>query len=127
MLREAMFLNGVHFNSEDWHNISSTNITQLEYVDNQLLRFIVSGHAKVPVEFLFLETRSKPIRFVITSRRLNYLKQIWDREDSELIKRLYKAQQSSPGDWCEQVNKDLNRFEIETNEDQIKAMKVKEF
>ena len=130
ILREAMFLNGVLFNSEAWHGLTSTQITKLENVDHQLLRFIISGHAKVPVEFLYLETGTIPLRLVISSRRLNYLKNIVDRNDKELVKRIYLTQMTNTtsGDWIELVRKDfINIFDKEYNEEQVARKTKSEF
>ena len=76
MLREAMFLNGVLHSSEAWHGLTATQIAQIELVDHQLLRTILGAHSKTPTEFLYLETGTLPVKYVITSRRLNYLKHI---------------------------------------------------
>ena len=61
ILRDAMFVNGILFNSEAWHNITSKHIEKISIVDHQLMRFLISAHAKVPVEFLYLEAGAKPI------------------------------------------------------------------
>ena len=61
-LRQAMLVNGVLFNSEAWHNVSMNDLILLEKVDEALLRGLVNGHAKIPLEALFLETSSIPIR-----------------------------------------------------------------
>ena len=73
------------------------------------MRFLISAHAKVAIEFLYLETGAKPVEFVISSRRLNFLKEIHSREEHELIKQIYKAQRQNPsiGDWSELVKKDI--------------------
>ena len=72
-LREAMFVNGVLFNSEVWHGLNSTDITMLSIVDNQILRYIIGAHAKTPTEFLFLETSALPLSLIVSSRRMIYL------------------------------------------------------
>ena len=87
MLRQAMLLNGILYNSEAWHSLTEKDIKVLEAVDQHLLRSLVKGHSKVPLEFLFLETGAIPVRFMISSRRLNYLQTILKREDDELTKR----------------------------------------
>ena len=46
-----MLLNGYLFNSEAWHAISEEDIKTLEKVDQHLLRSLVNGHAKTPIEF----------------------------------------------------------------------------
>ena len=63
---------------------------------------------------LYLEAGVKPVRFVIKSRRLNFLKEIQNREPHELIKRIYEAQilKPSKGDWTEMVREDLMKTKI---------------
>ena len=96
MLRDAMFVNGVLCNSEAWHYILNKHIEELEVIDRQLMRHIIGAHAKAPIEFLYLETGTLPLKHVITCRRLLYLKTILQREDHELVKRIYKIQQENP-------------------------------
>ena len=66
-LIQAMFLNSVLFNCETWHGLIDADITQLNIIDNQLLRYICKAHAKTPVEFLFLETGAIPLSFIIST------------------------------------------------------------
>ena len=54
-LRQAMFINGVLFNSEACQSVTETEIKLLEAVDEHLLRSLVGAHSKTPLEFLFLE------------------------------------------------------------------------
>ena len=117
-LREAMLLNRILFNSEAWHNISDKEIKILESVDEHLLRSLVKGQSKTPLEFLYLEAGAMPIRFIISSRRMIYLHSILRRVDDELIKKIYKAQRDdpTPGDWCELLNDDFNIIGEELDE-----------
>ena len=118
MLREAMFLNGVLHSSEAWHGLTSTQIAQIELVDHQLMRTILGAHSKTPTEFLYLETGALPVKYVITSRRLNYLKHIHMQNDHELVKRVFQAQKDDPkkGDWWEMVKVDLEMYSVNENE-----------
>ena len=90
-LRQAMLLNGILFNSEAWHSIDDKEIRKLEIVDEHLLRSLVQGHSKLPLEFLYLEAGATPIRFLISSRRLMYLQTILKRDNDELVKRIFSA------------------------------------
>ena len=101
MLREAMFINGILYNSEAWHGLKESHVEKLSKIDNQLMRSLLSAHAQIPNEFLYLETGILSVSFVILSRRLNYLKEIHSREDHELLKRVYTKQKINPvkGDW----------------------------
>ena len=109
MLRDAMFVNGILCNSEAWHNISKKHIEELEVVDHQLLRHIVGAHAKVPIEFLYLETGLILLTDTVRIRRMLFLQNILKRTDNELIKRIYVSQKAKPvkGDWVKMVNEDF--------------------
>ena len=128
-LREAMFINGVLFNSEVWQAATKTEIADLEKIDNQLLRTICKAHAKTPVEFLYLETGCVPLRYVIASRRLKYLHHIINREDKELIKRVYNAQKTTPskGDFAELIKTDIKLLGDDMDEETIQRMTKTEF
>ena len=76
MTRQAMLLNGTLFNSEAWQGITISEIHQLERVDEALLRGVLRAHSKVPIEALYLETGSIPIRYTLKSPRLSYLHNI---------------------------------------------------
>ena len=84
-LRQSWLINGILFNSEVWHSLSESDIGQSVEVDKYLLKGLLSAHDKTPVEHLYLETAALPIDFILTSRRLIYLKQILDREENILL------------------------------------------
>ena len=111
-LREAMFLNGILFNSEVWHGVTSAQITSLEAIDNSLLRGILGAHKGTPKAFLYLETGTMPLRWIIAQRRINYLKHILTRPESELINKVFKAQKEKPtkGDFVTLVETDLKKL-----------------
>ena len=123
-----MFLNGVLFNSEVWPELTATEITALESVDQNLLRSICQAHAKTPIEFIYLETGCVPLRYVISSRRLMYLHHIVHREDKELIKRVYDAQKTNPtkGDFADIVRNDLKLLGEDFSDELVKSMTKKE-
>ena len=95
---------------ETWHGIKDADFTSIKKIDHQLLCFISKSHAKTPVEFLFLETGATPISQIISNRRLNYLYEILKRDDSELVKRVFKAQFENPskGDFVKLVEEDFS-------------------
>ena len=113
-LREAMFLNGILFNSEVWHGVTSAQIASLEAIDNSLLRGILGAHKGTPKAFLYLETGTMALRWIIAQRRINYLKHILTRNEDELIKKVYKAQKGNPtkGDFAILVEKDLKKLGV---------------
>ena len=128
-LRQALFVNGCLFNSEAWHGVKITDIKLLEKVDESLLRGILNAHSKIPVEALYLETGSVPIRYIISSRRLMYLHSILQRDSDELVRKVYEAQKVviTPGDFLELVEEDKELINLEISEDEIKSMKKAKF
>ena len=84
---------------------------------------------KTPIEHLYLETGSLPIPYILSSRRLIYLKQILDRSDNEIIKRIYLFQKAKPdpGDLCHQIDEDLKKTGIHMREREIKETQYKDY
>ena len=108
-LRDAMLLNGILYNSEAWHGMTSAQVVKLQQIDEALLRGILKAHAKTPQEFLYLETGATPIKYILAQRRINYLRHIISRSDNELIKKVFIAQKENPtrGDFIRLVEKDI--------------------
>ena len=112
-----MFINGVLYNSEVWHNLTITDITILGNIDHQFLRYICNGHSKTQIELLYLETQAQPLRHIISIRRNMYLYNILNRNEEELVKCVYRAQKESPtrGDFVKLVENDLQLIEMDFN------------
>ena len=133
VLRSSLFLSSVLSNSESWVGLSNKNITDLESVDEQLLRSIFSSdltkHAKTPKELLYLETGTIPIRFIIMSRRLNFCWYLLNQDEDSLLGEFFKAQCDSPtkGDWVSMVKQDIEDLELDMTFDQIKACSKETF
>ena len=115
-LRQAMLVNGLLYSSEAWHSVDTKDIIALEKVDEALLRYLLDCPSKTPLEFLYLESGSIPIRYILKSRRLNFLKVIIDRDEEELTRRVFEAQATnpSPGDFAELVKNDLQSLSVWT-------------
>ena len=90
--------------------VTNAQISKLECVDNALLSVILQAHSKTPSEFVNLETGTVPLRWIISQRRINYLRYIMSRSDEELIKKVFLAQKDQPtkGDFVKLVEKDLS-------------------
>ena len=123
-LRQAMFINGVLFNSDAWHGVTKTDIEKFEIIDNFLLKSIVKAHSKTTTVFTHLETGTLPISFIIASRRLNYLHNILKRNKSEMLLNVFKAQQEKPlkGDFIKLIEDDLNYLNEVYDENKFKSM-----
>ena len=123
-LRQALFINSVLFNCETWHGVKDTDFTQINIIDNQILRYICKSHAKTPTEFLFLETGATPILKIISIRRMNYLHEILNREENELVRRVFSAQVENPskGDFIQLVEEDFKMIGEEIDFESICQM-----
>ena len=128
-LRQAMLLNGILFNSEAWQGPETKHITLLEKVDEALLRGILGAHPKIPLEALYLETRSIPIRFVVASRRILYLHTILQKDRNEMILKIFEAQKMkpSPGDFIDLVKNDFETIGWKITEEEIRNLSKQNF
>ena len=70
-----------------------------------------------------------PIKFILQSRRLNFLKYILDQEEGSLLKDIFIEQKNEPkqGDWVSIVKKDLKKLDIKLSFNEIKNMSKSSF
>ena len=116
-----MLVNGTLFNSEAWHGVSKNDLIILEKVDEALLRGLLQSHSKIPLEALYLETSSIPLRFIVGSRRLMYLHNILQKSPDEMVRKVFEAQKidTSPGDFCELVSEDKETIGLNMSDQEI--------
>ena len=108
-LRNSLFLSSILSNSESWYNLTSEERNKLEQADETLLRRILECPSSTPKEMLYLELNCLPIRFVIMSRRINFLSCILREDQNSLISKFLQAQLKSPNknDWGQTETSDL--------------------
>ena len=118
-------MNSFLFNSEAWYNVTSSDIDELEKMDEMLLRRILECPASTPKEMLYLELACTPIRFILMSRRILFLHSILEETETSLVQRFFQAQLRNPtkGDWCQSVLKSLGDLKLDLNFNQIKLLK----
>ena len=123
MLRQSIFLSAMLTNCESWHNVTATNINQLEAVDKLLLRKILKTPSSTPTEALYLELGILRIGTVIKARRIIFLHYLLNRKATEMISQVFSVQWSQPNknDWTVLVKQDLRDFNIEENLSTIKG------
>ena len=140
MMRQSMLIQVLLTNSETWLRLTQKDIVKLEGADRTYLRRIFRVPNSTPIPFLYLETGSIPIRFVLKMRRIMYLHHILTRKADALISQVFWAQVNQPvkGDWCIVVKEDLENIGLghlsfddikSLSEDQLKIMvkiKIKE-
>ena len=122
ILRNALFLSSLISNSEAWVNLTEKNLADIEAVDEQLLRDILYAHAKTAKELHYLDTGALPVRYVILSRRLNFLHYILCKNEDTLLRKFFEAQCVHPikGDWASTVTKDLESVGLKMSFEEIR-------
>ena len=119
VLRNSLLINGILTNAEAWYDIKKADLETLEKVDESLLRQVLEAPCSTPREMLHLEMGLLPIRFIIMSRRLNFLHCILRENKESLVYRFFKAQYESPvkNDWTETVREDLANLNLPSIDD----------
>ena len=129
VLRSALLLSTLVSNSESWVNLTKKNISDLESIDESLLRKVFSDlcsqtFKSTPKELLYLELGCIPIRFILKSRRLNFLWYLLNQKEDSLLHKFFEAQLRHPvkNDWASSVKEDLSELDIDMTFDQIRSM-----
>lgn len=93
------------------------------------MRRVLSAHSKTPIEMLYLENGFTPIRFILMSRRLNFLWYILQQKPNSLLNKFFSAQLANPknGDWVLTVKNDLVDLQIDLNFDDIQRLSKSKF
>ena len=122
MLRNSLLLSSLLTNCEAWYHLTNEEIIKLEQVDEDLIRRILECPRTTPKEMLYLEMNCIPIRFIIKSRRLNFLRTILNEEQDSLIFRFLQAQLDEPtkNDWGTSVHEDLKSLEMSPDLNEVK-------
>ena len=129
VLRASLLLSTLLSNSEAWFNLTEREIEDLERVDEALLRKIYYAHSKTSRELLYLESGNVPIRFILKSRRLNFLFYILHENEESLLRKVFDAQNNNPlkGDWVTTAKNDINELELNMTFDEIRTIDRKRF
>ena len=124
VLRNAIFLSSIIFNSEAWYNMTNNDIDMLESVDEQLLQRILDAPVTTAKEILYLELGVIPIRHIIRGRILNFLKYILQQDQTSLIYRFFQVQRDTANkyDWISTVIKDIEELDLKLTIDDIQIM-----
>ena len=129
LMRETIFGSKMLLNAEVWHSVTKSQIEELEILDRNLLRQILDAHSKTAIEWIYMDTGKLKFRYLIRIRRLMYLWHILNRNNSELIRRIYEAQKLSnnTGDWIKLVEADKKELEIDMKDEEIQNVSKDKF
>ena len=129
MLRNCMFINGTLTNSECWYNVNKKHLETLESGDLMLIRKLIKGHSKTAKEAFYLETGLLPTKFIIQKRKLMFLWNILQRNENELVKKVYNTQNiiATTGVWAISVKDDRIELGITETDEEISKMPILRF
>ena len=130
MFRTSLLLNGILFNTEAMFSVTDKHISTLEETDRYLLRQILGTGTETPIESLYIETASLPVKYIWKGRRIMYYWTMLHKGEDEIAKQVFSAMKEFPSkksDWMTQVNEDLRYFDIEETEEEITKMKRDKF
>jgi hypothetical protein len=126
LFRTSLLLNGILFNTEALFSLNDSHILSLEECDKYFMRQLFNVEATAPIESLYIETSTVPLRFILRGRRLMYYWTILHKSESELVKRVFLALKEFPSkrrDWMADVREDIAYFELNVTEEEILKMK----
>ena len=129
MFRNSMFLNGILCSSEVLYGVTKEHVEMLEKTDRMFMRRVFNCPVSTPIESYYLETSTIPIKFILIGRRLMYLWTILQKDDNELVKKVFDTQKKFPvkNDWVLQVQEDLLLCKIDLSDEEIRNMKKEKF
>ena len=89
-----------------------------------MLRRVLEVPSTCPKEMLYLEMGCVPFKYIVASRRLNFLHYILNEDESSLIHQVLKSQSEQPlkDDWYLSVVKNLEEFQLDMNFEEIKQL-----
>ena len=62
-MRETIFGSKMLLNSEVWHGVTKSQIEEMEIIDRNLLRQILSAHSKTAIEWIYIDTGKLKVRY----------------------------------------------------------------
>ena len=114
LLRNSCIVSSMIFNCEAWYKLTLKHVKLLEKEDEHFMRKVLGCPSKTPKHLMYLELGWLPLRFIIQSRRINFLKYILNQKETSLVKQVFNEQNSNPqkGDWVKLVKKDIRKLKI---------------
>ena len=91
---------------------------------NHHMRSLFKAEMGTPIESLFIETSTIPLRFVLKGRKIMYYWTLLRKSESELVKCVFLALQkfSTKNDWFQQVRAEMAACGINYSDEEISAM-----
>ena len=125
LFRNSILISSMLGSSEVLYGLTNSHIEKLEQVDRIFFRRLFQVPNCTTIEAFYLETSAVRVRFLLMSRRLLYLWDIIQKNESELVRKVFDSQKmfTVKNDWVLQVQSDLEECGIFLTENEIAKMK----
>ena len=122
LMRQAMLLGGLLSNAETLTHLTESDITKLTMPDTLLHRALLSTSGNPSKVFMCLELGIIPVKYVLISKRLNFLHYILSENISSILRKVYDTMKcdSRKGDFYNLVKKDMEDLDIAMTEEDIR-------
>jgi hypothetical protein len=122
LLHKSIFVNGSLVNMETWPNCTEERIGSFERIEQAYFRKILRAHSKTAIEAIYLELGVIPLRYQLMKKRIMYFRDIMDRDDDEITKKIVTLQKKDceVGDFYSQVKRDMNEVGV-TEQDMLEG------
>ena len=129
VLRDSILVSKLVSSSESWYNITKQEYKKLESIDEMFYRRLFNVQSSVPKESLFIESGKMTVKYIIKMRRVMYWWHIVNSNKSEVLYKVYLAQQlnRSKGDWVEQLDKDKVELNLQLTDEEIQGYSQDQF
>ena len=129
LFRISILINGMLCSSESLYGIKKYHIEMLESSDKMLFKSIFQSPCTTPTVAYYLETGAIQVRYLLQGRRIMFLWSLLQKSEDELARKVYNAQKEFrvKDDWIFDLEKDLDDFGIEFDEEKISKMKKETF
>ena len=94
-----------------------------------LFQSVFQAPFSMPIAAYYLETGAIPIRYVLIGRRLMYLWTILQKNEEELVSKVFRAQKMFPvkDDFVNQIKEDKEEIGLLLSDSEIMIMKKNKF
>ena len=125
LFRTSMLINGMLCSSEALYGIKKFHIEMLEACDKMLFKSVFQSPCTTPTVAYYLETGAIQIKYLLKGRRIMFLWSILQKSEDELVRKVYNAQKQFrvKDDWIDDIEKDLDDFGIDFDEEIFSKMK----
>ena len=114
LLRDTMVYSVLTYNLEVAYNLTKSDLKILDKIDLHLIGQVLMTSSKVSRCLVLLELGLMPVEYVIKQKRLNYLFNLVQMDESSIAKKVFLQQTKSPlkGDFVKYAQEDMKELDL---------------